>query len=586
MRLPALIWRYGAVLLIVQGLILIGAAMAARSAAQEAALDRAGPQMLSIASALTLAYDRPLATGAGLGERVRTDAQECNARLTLFDASGEVVADSARNATALAGESESPEVAEAMTSGRGIHVRSGGERGATMIYAAARGSSGLVVRAGRSLDDFAPRGGSFWQWSGIGGALLIGAAVLALLQARLHSTVSSLAAGVSRFVSGDFSHRIGPPEHAEFGPLVEAMNTTADQLGRYISELQSKRSENEAILRSMTGGVIALDLDQRVLHLNSAAEDMLAVRYAKARGRLLQEIVRLPELNKLVEDALEESDQRSDEFELHADKTSVVRANSTTLRDDRGKPAGVLIFLTDVTQLRRLESIRTDFAANVSHELRTPITNIKGYVETLLESDIKDPEQTRHFLTTVQRNADRLNSIIEDMLALTRLDRLDGKSDLTTGPTAIAEVIANAVAALSPEAERKAISLEARAPQDLKASINARLIEQAISNLVANAIQYSPSATRVTVRAWRASGQAGGGLVITVEDEGPGISPEHIPRLFERFYRVDKARSRRQGGTGLGLAIVKHIALVHGGRVEVESELGAGSTFRIVLPQA
>lgn len=585
MGAPSLTWRCGALLLIAQGFALLAMFWGLRVAAERAAVERGIREMQSLVAPLTRAYaatDNP----GSLGPAVRRDASALHAHISILSPDGRrIIVDSHQAGPSRSEELLAPEIAAAARDGSGVVVRRSRVLRKESVYAAGRGPDGRIVRAGRPLDSFMVS--PSWWWIGVGGVgvLAIGAGVMAGLGRRLRSSIAALAADVQRFVSGDLSHRVGAPRETELAPLIETMNRTADRLGRHISELQSKRNENEAILRSMAGGVIALDLDQRVLHLNKTAETMLGVRYAKARGRLLQEIVRLPELNRLVEDALTESDHRSDEFELHTDRTSVIRANCTTLRDDRGLPGGILIFLTDVTQLRRLESIRTDFAANVSHELRTPITNIKGYVETLLESDIRDPEQVEQFLGTIQRNTDRLNAIIEDMLALTRLERLDGLSDLTTAPTHFREVISNVLAQLGPEAEHKSMSLVADAPDGLRGDVNARLIEQAISNLVANAIRYSPPETTVTIRTRRASPESEGGIVISVEDEGPGISPEHIPRLFERFYRIDKARSRHAGGTGLGLAIVKHIALVHGGRVEVNSEVGCGSAFRIVLPQ-
>jgi two-component system phosphate regulon sensor histidine kinase PhoR len=243
----------------------------------------------------------------------------------------------------------------------------------------------------------------------------------------------------------------------------------------------------------------------------------------------------------------------------------------------------LLLLLNDVTRLRQLEARRSDFAANVSHELRTPITNIKGYVETLLEVGVGDAEQTDKFLAVIHRNTERLAFIIEDLLALARLEQPDAKSTLQRQAVTVQHLVDSVLAHVEQQIAERHIRIDTNIPNDLLANLNPQLIEQALGNLLSNAIKYSPPRTPVMIAATQSSD---GDLELSVTDRGPGIAREHLPRLFERFYRVDRARSREMGGTGLGLAIVKHIAHVHGGRVEVESNLGKGSTFRIVIPDS
>lgn len=353
------------------------------------------------------------------------------------------------------------------------------------------------------------------------------------------------------------------------------------------SHLEASRAEGaasagqmESLIQAMDGGVIILDEEQRVLSINHAAETMLGIVDRAARGRLLQEVVRQPDLHRFVTESAG-SVREGVEFPLVGRPDRRIRASQRPLRDSEGRGVGLLIVLTDMTRLRRLESVRTDFAANVSHELRTPITNIKGYVETLQEMDFaSDPDQTRQFLAIVARNADRLGAIVEDMLMLTQLERPDTRETLAVDHTRIAPILEAVQAALDAEAKKKSITVEHSAPDDLAAMVNQPLVEQAVTNLLGNAIRYSPVGTVVRMGAAARDGH----VVISVADQGPGIAEEHLPRLFERFYRVDRARSREQGGTGLGLAIVKHIVNLHGGKVEVESEIGKGSTFRIHLP--
>jgi two-component system phosphate regulon sensor histidine kinase PhoR len=236
--------------------------------------------------------------------------------------------------------------------------------------------------------------------------------------------------------------------------------------------------------------------------------------------------------------------------------------------------------LHDITRTRQLEEVRRDFVANVSHELKTPVTSIKGFVETLLEGALDEPEQIRRFLEIISRHSDRLNAIIEDLLSLSRLEEDSEKRKLSFETTGIRVTLVSAIELSKLKADQKHIAVELDCTKDLTAKINAALIEQAALNLIDNAIKYSQDHSKVKVRAMKTESE----VLIQVSDEGCGIPTDHQERIFERFYVVDKGRSRKLGGTGLGLSIVKHIADVHGGYVKVESVIGKGSTFTIHLP--
>ena len=241
---------------------------------------------------------------------------------------------------------------------------------------------------------------------------------------------------------------------------------------------------------------------------------------------------------------------------------------------------GAVIVLHDITRIRQLEEVRRDFVANVSHELKTPITSIKGFVETLLEGVVKDPVQIRRFLNIIAKHSERLDAIIDDLLALSRLEEDDEKRKLSFEEHHLKPVLASAIELSKVKAEQKNITVELVCSEETTAKINSALIEQAVINLVDNAVKYSQENSTVTVNAQKKLNE----IVITVTDHGCGIEKKHLSRIFERFYVVDKARSRKLGGTGLGLAIVKHISGVHGGYVTVESQVGHGSTFTIHLP--
>ncbi len=259
-----------------------------------------------------------------------------------------------------------------------------------------------------------------------------------------------------------------------------------------------------------------------------------------------------------------------------------MQAHGTPLRDAEGNRIGVLVVLNDVTRLARLENIRKDFVANVSHEIKTPITAIKGFVETLQEGKTHDPEDVKRFLGIIHRHVDRLEAIVEDLLALSRIEKEAEAEEIILGVPLVRGILARAIQACENKAEAKKIRLELDCSEELKGKINPRLLEQAVVNLLDNAINYSEEGTSVAVAAEETAQE----ILIRVQDHGSGIERKHQERIFERFYRVDKSRSRKLGGTGLGLAIVKHIVQSHGGRVSVESQLGEGSTFTLHLPQS
>jgi two-component system phosphate regulon sensor histidine kinase PhoR len=254
--------------------------------------------------------------------------------------------------------------------------------------------------------------------------------------------------------------------------------------------------------------------------------------------------------------------------------------HGTLLQDAQGKQIGALIVLNDVTRLRRLEKIRRDFVANVSHEIKTPITAIKGFVETLREGAVKNPDDAERFLGIIEKHVERLEAIIEDLLSLSRIERGTEREENELVEKSVKDVLDTAIRVCEVGAVARKIDIELSCPENLFSKMEPRLLEQAVVNLLDNAVKYSNEESSIRVEASQGEGE----IILSVRDEGCGIEKKHLSRLFERFYRVDKARSRQLGGTGLGLAIVKHIAQAHGGHVNVESTPGKGSTFSIYLP--
>ncbi len=402
-----------------------------------------------------------------------------------------------------------------------------------------------------------------------------------LLSLKIRSEISGLGVLVERALKGNFEARASSSRLAEIEPVVAGLNQLMEDVETKIRQLERRKAEQDAVMGSMIEGILAVDTDERIININRAAAQMFGLTGADARGRHVQEIVRNSPMQNMISRSL--TGDLAIHEEVVLDGQSGERRfdiYSAPLRDNSGEKMGILIVLNDVTHLRKLENIRKDFAANVSHELKTPITSIKGFVETLIDGAIDRPDDARRFLDIISRQADRLNAIIEDLLSLSRIEQEADRGGITLGVDKIKPVVQAAVNTCDLKAKEKNITIDFHCEDDPKAMINPALLEQALVNLIDNAIKYSEPGRSVKV----ICSQQAKAVRISVIDNGCGIEKSHIPRLFERFYRVDKSRSRKAGGTGLGLAIVKHIVLAHKGAIDVQSTPGKGSCFSIELP--
>jgi two-component system phosphate regulon sensor histidine kinase PhoR len=331
----------------------------------------------------------------------------------------------------------------------------------------------------------------------------------------------------------------------------------------------------------MQEGVIAVSREERILSLNPAAARWFEIDPEKSRGKTIQEVLRNLAVQRFVAGCLESRVSLEDDITVYRSGERILNIKSSPLLDVGPEPIGVLVVFTDVTQLRRLENMRRDFVANVSHEIKTPLTAIKGFVETLHQGGVEDPAEAARFLGIIAKHVDRLNTIIEDLLMLSRIENESEAGEIKREKVHLREVLQNAVQICRPRADEKRIRVELSGELDTAAAIDPVLLEQAVVNLLDNAIKYSDPDKKVQIQVATSDNE----VRIRVQDHGIGIEKKHLPRLFERFYRVDKARSRSLGGTGLGLAIVKHIAQAHGGHITVESRPGEGSLFSIHLPR-
>ncbi|HWZ44064.1 MAG TPA: ATP-binding protein [Candidatus Saccharimonadales bacterium] len=404
------------------------------------------------------------------------------------------------------------------------------------------------------------------------GALLF-ALVLAFVAAQIISArLGRIVHFAGKVAAGDLSARISESGNDEIAQVAMELDRTARRLEENFAAVRESRAELEALLNSMNDGVIAVSPEMKVLWANQAITGI--VHQPVRMGAPVTELVRHPDFLSTLRAALQ-SHQRESSI-----ATALAGRRSFSITAEPLPDGGVVSVLHDISEIERVEKTRRDFIANVSHELRTPLTSIRGYAEMLLESDKLANGTTREFLQVIQRNAERMSRLTEDLLVLARVESGEEKLDLR--PHMAQVLVAEATASMRENANGAGVALSIAAVPEASVLADAYAIHQVFANLVSNALRYAPSGKQIVVGAQ----EQPSAVEFFVQDFGPGIASEHLPRIFERFYRVDKARSRETGGTGLGLAIVKHIVLNHGGTVRVESSVGHGSTFFFTLPKA
>jgi two-component system phosphate regulon sensor histidine kinase PhoR len=408
-------------------------------------------------------------------------------------------------------------------------------------------------------------------WSGLI-ALAVALPVAAWVAGGITARLQRVVAFARRISQGDLSARVDLAGGDELSAMEDALNQTAERLGQNFAEIESRRHELATMLDSMQEAVVAVTSEGQVRWSNAVMQRIAGTQIRA--GRPLVHFVRDPELLACVRGALEHGEVRYGRASSLA-PGRIFEINAAPLPS-----GGALAVLHDVTRVEAAEKSRRDFIANVSHELRTPLTSIQGYVETLVEEPEPNAETTREFLGVILKNATRMNRLTEDLLALASVESPDYK--LAAQPMRASGLVRDAIESLGGIVVDSGIELEsAGAPDDLVMA-DSDAMNQIFGNLIENAIKYAKAGKRILIGARQLPKE----VEFFVQDFGPGIASEHLERIFERFYRVDKARSRESGGTGLGLAIVKHIVLAHGGRIWAESELGAGAAFHFTMPMA
>lgn len=526
-------------------------------------------------------------------------------RITIIDPDGLVLADTNEDPDRMDNHRRRPEIDTAFSGTPGQSLRFSNTLGQRMLYSAiplygteAHGGAGdtqgavlAVLRMSVPVTAIDAALADIRLKIGFGAVLaILGAFVLTSLVSRnISRPLEEMTIGAEQYARGDFSRRMllstKTTASKEIASLATAMDQMATQLDDTINTIISQRNQLETVFSSMVEAVIAVDREERIISINDAAAQLFGVERQGAQGRLVQEVIRNSALQEQIERILETGKPFEDELILENPNNgdTYLHTNVVSLHGGESETVGALIVLNDVTRLRQLENMRSDFVANVSHELRTPITSIRGYVETLLDGALDERQDAENFLEIVLRQSEQLEEIIDDLLALSRIEREAKESQIEFEQMPLRTILEEAVEVCRPKAGEDDIAIKLDCPQDLVMDLNPTLLEQAVVNLLHNGITYSEAGQQVLVKAGIVELEGSNKVQISVIDSGIGIAEEHLPRLFERFYRSDRARSRKAGGTGLGLAIVKHIVQAHGGKIKVQSSVGKGSEFSIIL---
>ncbi len=512
--------------------------------------------------------------------------QSGQVRITIIRNSGQVIADSHKDKNKMDNHADRPEIKHAFKDAVGHSVRYSYTLQKQLIYLAVplkiKNKIVGAVRVAFPLSSYESSIDSLQKRVLVGGLfiLLLGALFSYFISRRISKPLEEIKQGAQRFAAGVFEPPLPERGSSEITALAATLNQMAREINARIQTISLQRSEQEAMFASMKEGVLAVDKNERIIRVNKAAVQFFNVLTENPEKRLIHEAIRHSAVLDFIRDALKQNKHLEQDISIRSEMQHILRISSDPLQNSEGQIIGALILINEITQLKKLDKMRQDFVANVSHELKTPITSIKGYMETLREGQVEDPQTIAKFHAIVARQADRMNAIVTDLLQLSHIEQQEGSSKLIKNKEALSAIIHNAVEDCQKLADENKITIQTDADKEIPVFANRALLEQALINLINNALKYSEPGSEVQIRAEQKEDE----LRIHVQDQGCGIDPKYHERLFERFFRVDKARSRELGGTGLGLAIVKHIAKVHGGKISVSSNVGTGSTFTIHLP--
>ncbi|MDH7482708.1 MAG: ATP-binding protein [Armatimonadota bacterium] len=413
--------------------------------------------------------------------------------------------------------------------------------------------------------------------------LAITSAVAVAISMRLASSIADPISKMNEMArtmaAGDLSQRVPVMSKDEIGELAASLNLMADRLCENIEQVAEQKKRMETILRTMADGIVVTDKRGRIILFNPASERILGIKSEKVVGEQIEALSMIPDAVEMIHGTVKSRRTLRKELKIHAPVERIVNAYSAPVSDEGGQIIGVVLGLHDVTEIRMLAEVRKDFVANVSHELRTPVAAIRAIVGALQSGAKEDPEVLERFVNSLDSETERLSLLLADLLNISELE--SGKRKPQRSNVLVRELVEQAVENLSEKALQYEVSVKINVPHEMQMYVDKRQMHQVLINLIDNAIKYTPEKGSVEISA----SETNEDWILSVSDTGVGIPPAHIDRIFERFYRVDKARSRQLGGTGLGLSIVQDIVQAHGGRISVESTVGVGSTFTIAIPK-
>ncbi|CAM4327132.1 two-component system histidine kinase PnpS [Paenibacillus tarimensis] len=520
-------------------------------------------------------------------------------RVTFIRGDGTVLGESDEDPRKLLNHASRPEVVEAKRDGIGRDIRKSESVGQNMMYVALALEPGSensdIIRMAMSIEDVENSIRELWFFLIMGLLVLfiISAVVSYRVALGLTRPLEQITRVAKRIRNSEYQARVTVRKQDEIGELGTAINAMAESLQEHMKQIRQKEGQLESVLDNMINGIVMIDRKGKILLLNRMAEEVLGFSARELVGRHYAEAKQQYELAQIIQEGLVKRQHLHDEITFYFPEERLLEINLVPVFHSVEEFGGVLLVLQDVSAIRRLERMRSEFVANVSHELKTPIAAVKGFAETLLGGAVNDPEVAKSFLQIIYDESERLNRLIGDILELSKVE--SRRVPLQFSPVELSSFTAKTVELLSAQAASKGITLETEVENDLYLEADEDRLRQIVMNLLANGINYTPEGGKVTMKVEAVSlgksAPVSDGVEsdydhvrIWITDTGIGIPKKDLPRIFERFYRVDKARSRGSGGTGLGLSIVKHLVDLHKGTITVESTVGVGSTFMIELP--
>ncbi len=504
-------------------------------------------------------------------------------RITFINFAGKVLGESKADYREMENKLDRPEIQQAIKGSVGLDKRFSNTLKVDFLYVAVPvASHNLIIRLSIPLLKLTEINNIIWKYAALG--ILAGILLTTILALRfsysLTNPINELSSLSRDIAGGNYSKRVNVVSKDELGELAKAFNEMAYKLEKTVADLKDKNIKFDSVMHSMSNGIIAVDRNFRIILINSIACKLFNISEQEAMGNNFTEGVRNSKINKLIERAIKEDSQFTEEIRNSRHYDNILRITAVPLRQKEwtGSNSGGIISIHDITNIKKLEQIRTEFVSNVTHELKTPLTSIRGFVETLRNGAINDPGVAGRFLEIIDIEAERLYTLINDILQLSEIETK--QRDTNIKKFKFLPLLKETISVLEGSAESKKIRIKYNVEENLNIIANSNRIKQMLINLIDNAIKYNRKGGYVSITAYKAEGS----VIVIVKDNGIGIPEDHQKRIFERFYRVDKGRSRSMGGTGLGLSIVKHIVNLYSGNIKIISKPGGGTEFIIQLP--